>query len=206
MIMNIVVFGAGRVGTLLVKFLEEKKMLKVTVVDENKEVCEQLAAETNATVVHGDATNPKLLDELKLDESIFVFAVTGNEEVNFLTSVYAKQLGTERVISRSSEPKYSKIMEKLNIEPLLPEMTLARELANMIVSPVISKMLDPSYSHIDLLEKDVDGDLDGYKINEAAKKKGFVIISVYDDGEFKAPGSKVTLKKGMKIVALKYNQ
>jgi trk system potassium uptake protein TrkA len=206
MIMRIIIFGAGRVGTFLVKSLEEKKQLKITIIDEDKEVCEMLAAQTNVNVVHGDATDPKLLDELQLKDSSFLFSLTVNEEVNFLASVYSKQLGAEHVISRSSEPKYSKILEKLRIDPLLPEMTLARELANMVVSPVISKMLDPTYSHIDLMEKDVNSDLDGLKVADAAKKKGFVIISIYENGEFRAPGPRVELKKGMKIVVLKYNQ
>ena len=204
--MRIVIFGAGRVGISLVKFLETKKNLEITVVDNEKGVCDCLAAESDVNVVFGDATDPQLMDELKLDSADFVFAVTGNEEVNFLASVYAKQLAAIHVISRSSEPKYSKIMEKLGIDPLLPEMTLARELSNMVVSPVISKMLDPSYSHIDLLEIDINGDLDGLTVAEAAKKKNFVIISIYDEGEFRPPGPRVVLKKGMKIVVLKYNK
>lgn len=204
--MRIIIFGAGRVGTALVKFLETKKNLDIIIVDNNKDVCDHLAAESDVNVVFGDATDPKLMDELNLDETDFVFAVTGNEEVNFLASVYAKQMAAINVISRSSEPKYSRIMEKLGIDPLISEMTLARELSNMVVSPVISKMLDPSYSHIDLMEKDVNGDLDGLTVSDAAKKKGFVIISIYDGGEFKPPGSRAVLKKGMKIVVLKYNK
>jgi Trk K+ transport system NAD-binding subunit len=76
----------------------------------------------------------------------------------------------------------------------------------MVVSPTISKMLDPTYSHIELMERDVNGDLDGYKVADAAKKKKFVIISIYENLEFRVPGPKVVLKKGMKIVVLKYNQ
>lgn len=204
--MKIVVLGAGRVGTGLVRLLEEKKNLDITVVDEDREACDALAAESDVNVVHGDATDPKLLDELKLDETDFIFAVTGNEEVNFLASVYAKETSSGRVISRSSEPRYSLIMEKLNIEPLISEMTLAQELANMVVSPVISKMLDPKISHIDLFEKNVNSSMDGLKVTEAEKKNDFVIISVYDAGEFRKPGSRVTLKKDMKIIVLKYRE
>jgi len=203
--MRVVVFGAGRVGSSLVKFLEEKRDLKIVVVDEDKRVCDVLASESNANVICGDATDPKLLDELNLKGADFVFAVTGNEEVNFLTSVYAKQANCKSVISRSSEPKYSKLMERLDIQPLISEATLARELANMAVSPVISKMLDPTYSHIELLEKEVSNDLNNVTVADATKKKGFMIVSIYDNEKFMEPSPKVVLKKGMKIITIKYN-
>jgi len=204
--MKVVVFGAGRVGTSLVRFLEGKKSMDITVVDSEKKVCDILASDSNVQVICGDATDPALLDDLKLGKCDFVFAVTGSEEVNFLTSVYAKQADSKKVISRASEPKYSKLMEKLGIEPLIPEYTLARELANMVISPAISKLLDPGYSHVDLLEYDVGSDLADISVPDAEKKKKFIIVSIYENGEFLAPGPGLVLKKGMKIVVLKYNQ
>lgn len=202
--MKVLVFGAGRVGTALVRILEENHH-KVTIVDEDREVCDELAGESNSNIICGDAADPQLLDELKLDKVDYIFAVTGNEETNFLVAVYAKHVNAKKVISRASEIKYSSLMERLGVTPLVPEQTLARELGNMVLSPLISLMLDPSYSHIELLEKEVSTGLHSKTVEQVSEKNNFTIIAVYDNEEFLFPSLDFVLKKGMKIVFVKHN-
>ena len=202
--MKILIFGAGRVGTNLANFLEKKH--DVTIVDIEKDVCDRLASESNFHVIHGDTTDPALLDELKLGEADFIFAVTGHEEANFLIALYAKQAKCKRVICRASEPKYSKLMQRLDVEPLLPEWTLARELASMVMHPVITLLMDPRFSQIEILEKDVSGNMDGKTIAEVAKKENAAIAAVYDGENFHPAEPELVLKKGMKIVYVKHNK
>lgn len=202
--MNIFIFGAGRVGRSLLRILEKTKH-KLTIVEQGRTLCDEIAGETNASVLCGDITDPKLLEELRLDEADYVFAVTGNEETNFLVSVYAKHMNAKKVISRASEAKYSHLMEKLGVEPLIPEATLARELANMVVSPLIFKMLDPSDSKVEMLEKEVDSGMKDKTVEDVCRKKGFMVVSVYDNSAFLTPAPDFVLKEGMKIVVVKHN-
>lgn len=202
--MNIVVFGAGRVGRALTKVLEGRKH-KITIVDEDRAVCDEVAGESNANVICGDVSDPNLLEELGLDKADFVFAVTGSEETNFLVSVYAKHMNARKVISRASEAKYSKLMEKLGVEPLIPEQTLARELANAVLTPLISQMLDIGFSNVEMYEKDVSGGTKGKTVEELNRKNGFNIVSVYHDGKFHPPAPEFELKEGMTIVVVKHN-
>ncbi len=201
--MKILIFGAGRVGTNLATFLEKKH--DVTIVDINKDVCDRLASESDFKVIHGDTTDPALLDELKLGETDFIFAVTGHEEANFLIALYAKQEKCKRVICRASEPKYSKLMQRLDVEPLLPEWTLARELASMVMHPVITLLLDPKFSQIEIMEKVVPGGMDGKTVAEVAKKEHAAIAAVYDGEMFHPAEPDFVLHKNMKIVYVKHN-
>ncbi len=201
--MKLLIFGAGRVGTNLATFLEKKH--DVTIVEINKDVCDRLASESNFHVICGDTTDPELLDELKLGEADFIFAVTGHEEANFLIALYAKHAKCKRVICRASEPKYSKLMQRLGVEPLLPEWTLARELASMVMHPVITLLLDPQFSQIEMLEKEVSGSLDGKSIADASKKEKATIAAIYDGEQFQPASPDLVLKKGMKIVYVKHN-
>lgn len=202
--MKIVIFGGGRVGRALLQTLKDGKH-KITMVDSERNVCDEVAGETNANVICGDITDPKLLEELKLDEADYVFAVTGNEETNFLVSVYARHMKARKVVSRASEAKYSILMERLGVEPLIPEVTLARELANMVISPKITKMLDPKYSNIEIYEKEIDGGLRGKTVKEVAEKKKFVIISIHDGEKFLSPDPEFVLEEGMSIIVVKHN-
>ena len=61
--MRVLIFGAGRVGTNLARFLEKKH--EITIVDMEKSVCDRLASESDFNVVCGDTTDPALLDDLK---------------------------------------------------------------------------------------------------------------------------------------------
>ncbi|MBD3397621.1 hypothetical protein GF412_00605 [Candidatus Micrarchaeota archaeon] len=201
--MKIQIFGAGRVGTNLAKLLEKKH--EVTIVDIDKEVCDQLASESDFNVIHGDTTDPALLDELKLGEADFIFAVTGHEEANFLIALYAKQAKCKRVICRASEPKYSKLMQRLEVEPLLPEFTLARELASMVMHPVITLLLDPRFSQIEMIEKPVAGGIDGKTVAEACEKEKATIAAIYDGENFRPAAPDLKLQKGMKVVIVKHN-
>ncbi|MBN1170483.1 TrkA family potassium uptake protein [Candidatus Micrarchaeota archaeon] len=201
--MKIVVFGGGKVGRALLMSLGKKH--KITIIDRNRESCNIIAAESSANVICGDATDPDLLEELKISDADYVFAVTGSEETNFLVSVYAKHVNAKKVISRASDMKYSSLMERLGVEPLVPEQTLARELANIVQNPLISLMMDPRDSNIEMLEKEVKGGMENKTVGEVQEKNDFTIISVYNQGKFLFPRSDFRLKEGMKIVIVKHN-
>ena len=199
---RIVIFGAGRTGSALLRILEKGKN-KITVVDQEKEKCDEIAAESNAVIVHGDATDPELLDELKLKDADYVFAVTGNEEINFLSSVYAKQEGSVKVISKVSEAKHSLLLERLAVETVIAEYVLARELANRVISPTIYKMLNPLESDVEMFERTVDKNMDGKKIGKINKEQKYDIISVFREGKFTVAKPENVLKEGMKIVVIR---
>ena len=199
---RIVIFGAGRTGSALLRILEKGKN-KITVVEMEKEKCDELAAESNAVIVHGDATDPELLDELKLKEADYVFAVTGNEETNFLSSVYAKQEGSGKVISKVSEAKHSLLLERLGVETVIAEYTLAKELANRVATPTIYKMLNPLESNVEMVEKIVDKGMSGKRISKINKDKDYTIVSVFEEGRFIVAKPDQSLKEGTRVVILR---
>ncbi|MBU0591807.1 TrkA family potassium uptake protein [Candidatus Micrarchaeota archaeon] len=202
--MKIVIFGAGKVGRALIKTLEGRKH-DIVVVDNNREICDNVASKSNVNVVCGDVADPDLLEELKVGNADYVFAVTGSEETNFLVSVYAKNVNAKRVISRATEMKYSHLMERLGVHPLVPEQTLARELGNMVLSPLISQMLDPAESSIEMLEEEVEGWMKEKTVEQVSQKHNFTIISVYDNGKFLFPSLDFVLRKGMRLIIVKHN-
>ena len=114
-------------------------------------------------------------------------------------------MSAKKVISRASEMKYSSLMERLGVEPLVPEVTLARELSNMIQNPLISTMLDPTDSNIEMVEKEVNGAMKNKTVVQAEDKGDFTIISVYQDGKFIFPSNDFKLAEGMRIVVVKHN-
>ena len=60
--MYILIVGAGKVGYFLARRLCQGKHT-VSVVDKDRQICEELAKELDALVVNGDACDPKILEE-----------------------------------------------------------------------------------------------------------------------------------------------
>jgi trk system potassium uptake protein TrkA len=199
---KVAIFGAGDVGKTLLDILEQRKH-KICIVDENREICNELASEKTAQVIHGDATDPTLLEELKLNEMDYVFAVSGVEEANFLSGVYAKQAGAKRVICRVKSQKHSRLLEKLGIESVVSELTLASELANRASSPIIHKLLNPAESKLEIIEKDVEKSAISKTVLEYESEQRFHVIALFNEGKFRLAKQNEKLVEKDKLVILR---
>ncbi|MFA5108243.1 MAG: TrkA family potassium uptake protein [Candidatus Micrarchaeia archaeon] len=199
---KVLIIGAGKVGRTLLDILEQRKH-KIWVVEEQREVCNELASEKSASVVHGDATDPTVLDEMDLQGMDYVFAVSTSDEANFLAGAYCKQAGSKRVICRVNSIKHSQILEKMGIESVVSELTLASELANRVSSPVIYKLLNPIESKMEFVEKDADeSGFVGKSINEI-EKNNFLIIAIYNNGKYSLAKDIERIPKDSKLVILR---
>ncbi|MFH0817284.1 MAG: TrkA family potassium uptake protein [Candidatus Micrarchaeota archaeon] len=198
--MRIVIFGLGRVGMNLIKLLKPAHA-EVVVVDTSREKCEHIASEYNAVVVCGDCTDPEILEDLRMNEADYVFAITGEEATNFLTSIYAKNAGARHVIARCESTKHSIVMEKLGVESLVPETTLAQELANRVLNPTIFKMLDPEKGNLDLYEVSIPDNVKGKPVRDVFKQKDVTLLALYDGEKFTLPhgDDKIVGKKAIVV-------
>ena len=199
---KVVIFGAGNVGRTLLEILEQRKH-KIWIIDERREVCNELASQKSASVIHGDVTDPSLLDELDLKEMDYIFAVSGSEEANFLAGVYAKQAGAQKVICRVDSLKHSKLLEKLGIESVVSEFTLASELANRVSSPLIHKLLNPAESRLELVEKEADKNLKGKSVKEYERDQNFHVVAIYNEGKYRLAKPMERIKEGDRLIILR---
>jgi trk system potassium uptake protein TrkA len=95
--MNVLIAGAGNVGRYLARILEQSGH-SVTIIDLDDTRVEQARAECGATVVHGDATEPALLERSGIRAMDVVVAATGDDEDNLVLSNLAK---TEFLVGRT---------------------------------------------------------------------------------------------------------
>jgi trk system potassium uptake protein TrkA len=79
--LDVVVAGAGRVGLRTARILREYGH-SVTVVERDRDRCEEISDEYLATVVEGDATHPDVLRQANLDDADVLAALTGNQGAN----------------------------------------------------------------------------------------------------------------------------
>jgi len=70
----------------------------------------------NASVVHDNAKRREVLEEERIETADFFVACTGEDEVNMMMSVAAKDLGAKKVLAVIGRPDYSRITEKIGID------------------------------------------------------------------------------------------
>jgi trk system potassium uptake protein len=200
---RVIILGAGNVGRTLLDILEQRKH-KIIIVDEDKEVCNDIATEKSVLAVHGDVSDPKTLDELDLPKADYVFAITGTEESNFLSAIYAKQAGAKKVICRVDSLKHSKILDTLGIESVVSEFTLASELANRASSPAIHCLLNPLESKLEFIEKKADKGMVSKSIKHLQENKNYLIIAIREpDDSFKLAFPTERLKEGSTLIMIR---
>ena len=86
---KIIIIGGGTTALNVAKSIElNEPQSKVTLIENNKNRAEKIANELEKSVVLlGDALDKEILEEAKIEEADFTFAVTGNDEINILSSI-----------------------------------------------------------------------------------------------------------------------
>ncbi|MEY4674093.1 MAG: Trk system potassium transporter TrkA [Planctomycetota bacterium] len=97
--MNILIVGLGEVGSYLAKVLSTEGHA-VTVVDPNLDRIRRVADLLDVQVVQGDGSRPDVLDKADAPTADVVLAVSNDDRVNMLTSLFGKRMGSKRVVLR----------------------------------------------------------------------------------------------------------
>jgi trk system potassium uptake protein TrkA len=118
-IRSMMLLGGGNASFYLAKLLI-KDGVSVKIIERNKERSKHLAHQLpHALVIHGDATDIKLLEEENLAGMDAVALLTGFDEENILLSLVAKKHGVSKVITKISKPNYTHLIQQLGIENIV---------------------------------------------------------------------------------------
>ncbi len=132
---NIAIIGCGKQGCYIADYLGEQLMdvqgifgrwfkkifgergKKLHLVESDYERCKYLNEHyPNALVTHGDIADESLWEEELLTGSDLLITSTGNQELNLITSMYAKKMGIARAIALVQTKTYQRIGEELGID------------------------------------------------------------------------------------------
>ena len=112
--MNLIIVGAGEVGTYLARILAEEGH-QITVIDSSESACEE-ANKLEVFVVNGNGSSTSALEEAGIAKADFFISVTNLDEVNMLSCMTAKKLGNPITIAGMRDSTYSDENFKLTEE------------------------------------------------------------------------------------------
>ncbi|MGM9763432.1 MAG: Trk system potassium transporter TrkA [Candidatus Cryptobacteroides sp.] len=137
--MNIVIAGAGEVGSHLAKMLSNEAN-EITVIDHNAESLNAIAATSDIITVTGNPSSVQVLMEANVQKADLFIAVAPSEsqDVNIVSSILAKKLGAKKVTARINTEEYLNpenkyIFTEMGIDLLFyPEKIAANEIADLL--------------------------------------------------------------------------
>ncbi len=185
--MFVIIMGAGRVGYLVAKLLEEDGH-DVTVIEQDGERAKELSLLINGLVIEGDATDPKTLEEANIKQADAFAALTGKDDANILACILAKNLNPDTYTAlRISNPKNKRIFEA--VEDLRkyfnfiisPEEIAAEYISRNLSNPGFDRVLFPREgAEIVRFEITPDSWVAGKTVRELILPKDSLIVAVYD--------------------------
>src|SRR5258706_7492071 len=111
--MRVLIAGAGNVGSSLAEDLTNRHH-QVVVIEQLSELAARAKTQIiGATVIHGDACEPWVLERAEAARADVVVAATGDDEDNLVISLLAKQeFDVPRVIARVKHPKNERLFNE----------------------------------------------------------------------------------------------
>ena len=127
--MKIIVVGGGRI----VYFLSRSFLSKghsVSIVNRDAEECRWLARQLKATVILGDGSFPRILDDAGIDDADAVLAITPRDEDNLIICQIAeKRFGVPRTVAVVSDPDNEEVFPQLGVKNVV---SITRILSTLI--------------------------------------------------------------------------
>ena len=131
--MQIIIAGAGEVGTHLAKLLSRENM-EISLIDESNERLGDLSANYDLLTKKGNPTSIHDLRDLGVGDCDLFISVTPNEAENMTACLIANALGAKRTLARIDNyeyllPENKVFFEKMGLNHLIyPEVLAANEI------------------------------------------------------------------------------
>ncbi len=154
--MNIIIVGNGKVGYALAQYLS-KDGHDITILDRSQPALTRASETLDVMCVRGNGANVKTLIEAGVENADVIIAVTGNDELNMVCCLAAKQLGAKYSIARIRDPEYTEslvlLQKKLDIDQVInPERTTAQEISRLLRFPFAINIESFAHGRVEMVE------------------------------------------------------
>lgn len=198
--MYAIIMGGGRVGLALANLLIDSGA-DITLIESDEALCNEVAAELDALVIHGNGTSSKLLEETNIEDAEYFIATTGNDEANLLSCILVRKYDVPNIIARVSNPEHEEAFKEVGIDKVIsPEISAARELAQYVNNPNVSTLTTLGEGNAEIIEMTITNDkVVGKRFKEISPTKDYIIIATYQNGKFVIPQPDNTIARGEKV-------
>jgi trk system potassium uptake protein TrkA len=203
--MYILIIGAGKVGYFLAKRLAANQHT-VSIVDKDKNICEDTAKELEALVINGDGCDPRVLEEAGIERADVVAAVTGDDEDNLIISQLAKEkFGVRRTVGRVNNPGNEHTFSELGVDvPVDATKIIAKIIEEEVSFSDFVNLMSFKRGKLAIVRVDLPADspVISKQVQDIQLPESSVLVSILRQEEVIVPKGNTVLKAGDDIIAL----
>jgi len=182
-LMHVIIAGGGRLGEALANLLVNEKH-DVVLIEKDEKLSEELAERLDALVLHGDASESKILKDANIEKSDAVVAMTGDDKTNLMICEVAKSFKVSSIVSRINRVTNEGIFVKLGITASINTTTSAvlafKKVLEKPGKRLVNLIAGEKAEVFEMLVSEGSGAIDK-KIKEL--EKNFIIAAIYRNGE-----------------------
>ncbi|MBU4386268.1 MAG: TrkA family potassium uptake protein [Actinobacteria bacterium] len=202
---HIVISGGGKVGSFLAREFTEKDHV-VVVIEKDHEICEKLALESSALVIHGDACDYRYQLEAQVDKADTFAAVTGDDDDNLVACQLARtSFDVPRTVARVNNPKNERIFNLMGIDAISSTTIIAHlveeetTVGDIITLHVMEK---GKFAVVEIDMPDTGCSSCLCAIKDLGLPESCVLVSIIRDEEMVIPHGDVRLQPGDSVIAI----
>lgn len=202
--------GGGHMAYYLAKQLLEAGM-DVKIIESNGEECEKLSQLLpQATILHGDGTNQRLLLEEGIEHMDAIVSMTGIDEENILISLYAGRTSKAKVITKINRDSYEPIVGSMEIGSVFYPRRIC---ADNVVRYVRAIQASDQYASMETLCKIASGKVEamefhvtaaspfcGVPLQELSLKDNLLVACISRAGKIITPRGSDTIEVGDSVI------
>lgn len=200
--MRVIIVGLGGVGRELAELLIREGGHQLVLVDEDRELCEQLAERYDALVLEGDGTEPELLRRAGVGEADVLIAATDSDPLNTVIAMLGRQFDVPKIIVKLNDLGLRPACQEIGVDAIVsPNLSTANEILAMI----------HGYRWLDFslivrggarLAEFSPGVARGRRLADLPLPQGSLIVSLIRQDRAIVPGGETKLKEGDLVVVL----
>jgi Trk K+ transport system NAD-binding subunit len=191
-----VIVGGSSTAVLLARRLKMHGKASVIIEKDEKRFSEIKAKGLDA--VHGSGLNAHLYDRIKLHPGNYVVVETGSENMNLnICEMLRRELGHERIISKSGNSRVERALRKLDVELLDARRVLATTIESLIIMPTTYQALVDTFEDYRVEEINVSkSNVDGAQVKDIPFHKDGTVILIRRGSEVYIPHGDTYLRIG----------
>ncbi len=210
------IIGGGETAYYLAKRLL-KTGIKVKIIEQDSNRCDELfQLLPDATIVHGDGTDNKLLEEEGLKNYASVVSLTNIDEENVLLSLYAKSRTSGKVITKINRIEYGNVISGLQLGSTIYPKNITAEYIVRFVRAMKNSYESSNIETVHFILSGKGEALEfkikesspvcGKKLEQVKLKKNTLVASISRNGKVITPHGQDMILPGDALIVVTLNE
>lgn len=200
--MRIVIVGAGSIGCGLAEDLSRRGGNEVVLVEVDEQRCQVVSSKVDGLVLHGDGTDPEMLEKAQLREASALVACTGSDALNTVIAMLGRLAGVKKIVVKLDDLGLHAACQEIGVTRIVAPKLAAT--ATMLSALYGTESLDLSLiSHggLELVELPA-GDLVDKKLADLEVQDDAVLVAVLRGKQLLLPRPSLAVEAGDLLLAL----